>query len=66
MTQFQQVLERAHADTGFRKGLLRNPLRTLAPYTLTSDECGVLHTLAMGIATARPARWVVQVRPLAA
>jgi hypothetical protein len=66
MTQFRQVLERAHTDTDFRKGLLRNPLRTLAPYTLSNHECGVLHTLAMSMATARPARWVVQVGPLAA
>ena len=66
MTQFQQVLERVNADTDFRKGLLRNPLRTLAPYTLSRHDCGVLHTLAMGMATARPARWVVQVGPLAA
>ena len=66
MTQFQRVLERANMGTDFRKGLLRNPLRTLAPYTLSSHECGVLHTLAMGMATARPARWVVEVAPLAA
>ena len=66
MTHFQQVLERARTDPDFRKDLLRNPLRALAPYTLSRDECGVLHTLAMGMATARPARWVVQVGPLAA
>ena len=66
MTHFQQVLERARTDPDFRKDLLRNPLRALASYTLSRDECGVLHTLAMGMATARPPRWVVQVGPLAA
>ncbi len=58
MSQFQQVLERAHNDAAFRHRLLRNPLRALASYDLTTYECGVLHTLLMSAAKARRPRRV--------
>ena len=61
MSQFQQVLERAHSDNAFRGRLLRNPLRALATYEVSTYECGVLHTLLMSAATARRPRRVATV-----
>jgi hypothetical protein len=65
MSEFNQVLERAHNDSAFRGRLLRDPLRALASYELSTYECGVLHTLLMSAATARRPRRVATVSPAA-
>ncbi len=65
MSQFQQVVDSMRTDSGFRKRVLRNPMRALAAYGLTPDECGLLHTLAQGMAAVRPPRQTVVLYPCA-